>query len=699
MDLSKLRNIGVSAHIDSGKTTLSERILYYAGRIHRVREVHDGGGATMDHMELEKERGITITCAATQVQWRDATINLIDTPGHVDFTVEVERSLRVLDGAILVLCAVGGVQAQSLTIDRQMRRYHVPRLAFINKMDRVGANPEKVVEQLRTKLNCDAVLMQLPIGSEADFRGVIDLVAERAYYFDGPGGEEVRVEAIPADLADQSRDGRQRLLEALSMYSDELMELLLAEQEVPRELIFDVIRSAVAQLEFTPVFLGSAYRNKGVQPLLDAVVRLMPSPLDRQPKAMAFGEEGRRKEMQLVPDPEKPAVAMAFKIVEDTYGTLTFMRLYQGRFVKGESYFNQRTGRKERFGRIVRMHADQREEVEEARCGDIVAVLGVDCASGDTYASEPKYCVLESMFVPEPVICMAIAPAVRDGADRLSKALHRFRREDPTLRISTDEETGETLIAGMGELHLDVYIERIRREYKVAVEVGPPKVNYREAPTRPAEFNVRHRKQTGGSGQYAHIIGRLDVLPEDVLEKENFLFEEHVRGGRIPKQYIPAVEKGFRSMLSKGPIAKYPVVGLAVYLEDGSFHEVDSSDMAFQTCARTAMRETFPRTKPVLLEPVMKIEIECPSQFQGSVVGNLTSRRGMVLGAEVNGPEVRIEGEVPLAETFGYSTDLRSMTQGQGTFTLEFARYKRLPRGLEEELIAERKKAAMAGAL
>ncbi len=697
MDLSKLRNIGVSAHIDSGKTTLSERILYYAGRIHRVQEVHDGGGATMDHMELEKERGITITSAATQVQWHDATINLIDTPGHVDFTVEVERSLRVLDGAILVLCAVGGVQAQSLTIDRQMRRYHVPRLAFINKMDRVGANPDKVVEQLRAKLNCDAVLMQLPIGSEADFRGVIDLVTERAYYFDGPGGEEVRVEAIPADLADQAHAARQRLLEALSMYSDELMELLLAEQEVPQELICDVIRSAVAQLEFTPVFLGSAYRNKGVQPLLDAVVRLMPSPLDRQPKAMAFGEEGSQKEMQLVPDPEKPAVAMAFKIVEDTYGTLTFMRLYQGRFVKGESYFNQRTGRKERFGRIVRMHADQREEVEEAHSGDIVAVLGVDCASGDTYASQPKYCTLESMFVPEPVICMAIAPAVRDGADRLSKALHRFRREDPTLRVSTDEETGETLIAGMGELHLDVYIERIRREYKVAVEVGPPKVNYREAPTQPAEFNVRHRKQTGGSGQYAHVIGRLDVLPEDA--PENFFFEENVRGGRIPKQYIPAVEKGFRSMLSKGPIAKYPVVGLAVYLEDGSFHEVDSSEMAFQTCARTTMRETFPRTKPVLLEPVMKIEIECPCQFQGSVVGNLTSRRGMVLGAEVHGPEVRIEGEVPLAETFGYSTDLRSMTQGQGTFTLEFARYKRLPRSIEEELIAERKKAAMAGAL
>ncbi len=699
MDLTKLRNIGISAHIDSGKTTLSERVLFYAGRIHRMQEVHDGsgGGATMDHMELEKERGITITSAATQVEWNGATVNLIDTPGHVDFTVEVERSLRVLDGAILVLCAVGGVQAQSLTIDRQMRRYHVPRLAFINKMDRTGADPEKVVEQLRTKLDCDAMLMQLPIGREADFRGVVDLVAQKAIYFDGDNGEHVRTEEIPPEMAEQVRTARHQLLESLSIYSDALMEILLAEQEPPIELIGDVIRSAVAQLEFTPVFVGSAYRNKGVQPLLDAVVRLLPSPLDCDTKAFAKDREGQQHEIRLLPDPEKTTVAMAFKLVEDPYGTLTFMRLYQGRFVKGGTYYNQRTGRKERFSRIVRMHADQREDIDEAAAGDIVAVLGVDCASGDTYASEPKYCTLQSMFVPEPVIRMAIAPAARDGADRLSKALHRFRREDPTLHVSTDDETGETIIAGMGELHLEIYIERIRREYNVEVAVGAPRVNYREAPTQAAEFNTRHRKQTGGSGQYAHVVGRLDVLPPEA--EGTFLFEEHVVGGRIPKQYIPAVEKGFRSMLAKGPIAKYPVVGLAVYLEDGSYHEVDSSDLAFQICAQTAMREAFPRTKPVLLEPVMRIEIECPSQFQGSVVGNLTSRRGLVLAAEVRGPDARIEGEVPLAETFGYSTDLRSMTQGQGTFTMEFARYKRLPKSLEEEVIAERKKAAMAGAI
>jgi elongation factor G len=697
MELAKLRNIGISAHIDSGKTTLSERILYYAGRIHRMQEVHgDGGGATMDHMELEKERGITITSAATQVGWNDACINLIDTPGHVDFTVEVERSLRVLDGAVLVLCAVGGVQAQSLTIDRQMRRYHVPRLAFINKMDRTGANPEKVVEQLRAKLSCDAVLIQLPIGRETSFEGIVDLVTQQAYYFDGANGETVRKEAIPAEMADEAHAARQHLLESLSMYSDEMMEMLLAEQEVPEELIYNVMRSAVGQLEFTPVLIGTAYRNKGVQPLLDAVVRLLPSPLDCETKAFAKNSEGETQEITLTPDPKLPTVAMAFKIVEDTYGTLTFMRLYQGRFVKGGTYHNQRTGRKERFSRILRMHADQREDIDEANAGDIVAVLGVDCASGDTYCSERTYCTLQNMFVPEPVIRMAIAPTTRDGADRLSKALHRFRREDPTLHVSTDEETSETIIAGMGELHLDIYVERIRREYNVEVEVGAPRVNYREAPTQAAAFNTRHRKQTGGSGQYAHIVGRLDVLPDDA--EENFLFEEHVVGGRIPKQYIPAVEKGFRSMLTKGPIAKYPVVGLAVYLEDGSYHEVDSSDMAFQVCAQTTMRETFPKTRPMLLEPVMKVEIECPSEFQGSVVGNLTSRRGIVLATEAHGAETRIEGEVPLAETFGYSTDLRSMTQGQGTFTLEFARYKRLPRNLEEEVIAERNKKVLAGA-
>jgi len=692
--LANLRNIGISAHIDSGKTTLSERILFYAGRIHRVQEVR-GEGATMDHMELEKERGITITSAATSVEWEDSRINLIDTPGHVDFTVEVERSLRVLDGAVLVLCAVGGVQAQSITIDRQMQRYHVPRVAFINKMDRTGADPDAVVGQLREKLGCDAVLLQRPIGAEVDFEGVVDLITRQAIYFDGPSGEDLRYEAIPDAMADECEKGRQELLEALAMYSDELMELLLAEEEVPETLIHDVIRAAVQGEQFTPVLLGTAYRNKGIQPLLDSVVRYLPSPLDCENHALTHDEDETK--MPLVASPDEPTVAMAFKIVEDPYGALTFMRIYQGKFVKGETYFNQRSGRKERFSRIVRMHADQREDVDEAVAGDIVAVLGVDCASGDTYASKYPYCTLQSMFVPEPVIQMAIAPTERDGADRLSKALHRFRREDPTLRVSTDDETGETLIAGMGELHLEVYVERILREHRVEVEVGKPKVNYREAPTQEAKFNHRHKKQTGGSGQFAHIVGKMQPLDES--HDEIFLFEEFITGGRIPKQYLPAIEKGFRRGIIKGPVAGFPVVGLHVVIEDGSFHEVDSSDMAFQTAAATVMRETFPKTKPVLLEPVMNIEIECPSDFQGSVVGDLTARRGMITATEVQGVNARIEGEVPLAETFGYSTDLRGMTQGQGTFTLEFARYRRLPPSIEREVIATRKKESMVGAV
>ena len=691
MNPERLRNIGISAHIDSGKTTLSERILFYAGRIHRIQEVHDAG-ATMDHMELERERGITITSAATSVEWGDATVNLIDTPGHVDFTVEVERSLRVLDGAVLVLCAVGGVQAQTLTIDRQLRRYHVPRLAFVNKLDRVGADPFEVTRQLRERLGCDAVLVQLPIGLEGEFAGVIDLVTKEAVYFDGPNGETVRRETIPAPLAEEARHARQHMLESLAMYSDRVLELLLAEKAVPEELVHEVIHQAVVGDQLTPVLMGSAYRNKGVQPLLDAVVRYLPSPTECQPKALSHDDPGR--DIPLAPDPERPTVAMAFKIVEDPYGALTFMRIYQGRFVKGGTYYNQRTGRKQRFSRIVRMHADEREEIESAAAGEIVAVVGVDCASGDTYASEYPYCTLQRMFVPEPVIRVAVEAADRDGSERLYKALRRFCREDPTLQLATDDETGETILAGMGELHLEVYVERVRREYKVEVNVGPPKVSYREAPTQPVKFNVRHKKQTGGAGQFAHIVGRFEILPEDA--EETFLFEDAVVGGRIPRQYIPDIEKGFRKELAKGPTAGYPIVGLHAIVEDGSYHEVDSSDLAFQICAQTTMRETFPKTRPILLEPVMKIEIECPKEFQGSVVGDLLSRRGTVTATETPGPVARIAAEVPLAETFGYSTSLRSMTQGQGTFTLELARYKRVPPSIEREVVEKRKKGTAA---
>jgi len=688
MDATKLRNIGISAHIDSGKTTLSERILFYAGRIHRVQEVRgEGDGATMDHMELEKERGITITSAATQVTWDEHQINLIDTPGHVDFTVEVERSLRVLDGAVLVLCAVGGVQSQSLTVDRQMKRYRVPRLAFINKMDRTGANPQRVVEQVREKMKCDAVLMQLPIGAEEDFEGVLDLVTMKALYFDGSNGEKVRADAIPEDRLEEAQAARQEMLESISMYSDELMELLLSEEEVPEKLIHQVIEHAVQDLDFTPVYLGTAFRNKGVQPLLDAVVRYLPAPMDRDKVAM--GHDNPEEKIPLTVDPQAPLVGMAFKLVDDPYGQLTFMRIYQGKIKKGEQYINQRTGRKQRFSRILRMHSDNREEIDEASAGDLVAVMGVDAASGDTYAQDAGYCTLESIYVPEPVIKMAVEPLSREAGDRLGKALQRFRKEDPTFHVATDEETGETVIAGMGELHLEIYIERMKREYNCEVSVGAPKVSYRETATRRADFDYKHKKQTGGSGQYAHIKGYLEPLAED--EEASYLFEEKVVGGRIPKEYIPAVDKGFKAAMIKGPVAEYPVVNITAVLEDGSYHEVDSSDMAFQVCSRNCFKETFLKTKPILLEPVMKLEAEVPPDFQGPVTGELTSRRGIIVSTDMAGDTAIIIAQVPLAETFGYSTDLRSMTQGQGTFSMEFDHYRQVPSSIQEKIVAERK--------
>ncbi len=690
-ELLNWRNIGISAHIDSGKTTLSERILYYTGRTHKMGEVHDGG-ATMDHMELEQERGITITSAATSVHWDNHTINLIDTPGHIDFTVEVERSLRVLDGAVLVLCSVGGVQAQSITIDRQMKRYGVPRLALINKMDRVGADPFRVVAQLKEKLNCDAILMQIPIGSEQTFQGVIDLVHQEAIYFDGTQGEHVRREPIPAELAEKAAQYRQSMLESLAMYSDELMEVLLAEENVPEEMIHRVVKAATCALQMTPVFLASAYRNKGVQPLLDAVCRYLPSPQERESFAWQL-ENGvpAEKKTPLKPEKDLPLVAMAFKIVEDPYGTLTFMRIYQGTLAKGGIIYNQRTGNKERVSRIFRMHADQRLELDEALPGDIVAVIGIECASGETYSSQSGYCTLESIYVPEPVIEVAIKTKQSADADRLAKALYRFRREDPTLTVRTDNESGETLIAGMGELHLDVYIERIRREYGVEVETSEPKVNYREAPTAAVEFDAKHKKQSGGSGQFAHICGVMSPIPEDEKTDETFVFEDKITGGVIPTNYIPAIEKGYRSSLDKGPVAGYPVVDLKIMINDGSFHPVDSSDLAFRICAVQSLREYFPKTKPVILEPIMKMEIECPERFQGNVVGDLTSRRAIISSTETNGPICRIEAEIPLAETFGYSSTLRSMTQGQGTFSMEFMKHKRVPAAIQEQIIKDRK--------
>ena len=689
MDLAKIRNIGISAHIDSGKTTLSERILFYSGRIHKIEEVKGGGdGATMDYMDLEKERGITITSAATQVHWHDTTINLIDTPGHVDFTIEVERSLRVLDGAVLVLCAVGGVQSQSLTVDRQMRRYHVPRLAFINKMDRTGADARRVVGQMKEKLNTDAIMIQLPIGAGETFAGVIDLIKMKAYNFEGRDGEFVKEVDIPADMLEEAQESRVAMLEGLSMYSDEMMEKLLSEEEVSEELIHKVIRQATQQQGMTPVLVGSAYKNKGVQLLLDSVERYLPSPLDREISAKKVGDETQK--ITLKPDPSAPLVGMAFKIVEDPFGQLTFMRVYQGKIEKGEMYVNQRTGRKERFSRIVRMHADKREEVDVAEAGDIVAIMGIDCATGETYSNDRDYCTLESMFVPEPVIKVAVTPASRADADKMGKALARFRKEDPTFRVFNDEETSETIICGMGELHLDIYVERMRREYKVEVNVGAPKVSYREAPSEKVDFDYKHKKQSGGSGQFAHIKGTLSPIPSE--GEAAFEFEEHIVGGRIPKQFVPPVEKGFRDSLSKGPLAEFPVVGVRIDLNDGSYHDVDSSERAFYICACDCFRQTMREAKPVLLEPIMKVEIECPENFNGPVVGDVISRRGLVTQTDARDGISYISCELPLAETFGYSTDLRSMTQGRGTFTMELATYRKTPMSVQEEVIAEKKR-------
>ena len=693
MDQNKVRNIGISAHIDSGKTTLSERILFYSGRIHKIEDVRGGGdGATMDHMELEKERGITITSAATSLSWNGYDINLIDTPGHVDFTVEVERSLRVLDGAILVLCSVGGVQSQSMTVDRQMKRYHVPRLAFINKMDRTGANPDSVVTQVREKLGADAVAMQIPIGKEDNFQGLVDLITMKAVYFDGNNGETVREEDIPAELADEAAEARSLMLEALSMYSDELMELLLSEEEVSEDLIHKICREAVIEQGFTPVFMGSAFKNKGVQPLIDAITRYLPTPLDHEVKAGKYDDP--EDKIILESDPSKTSVGMAFKIVDDEYGQLTFMRIYQGTISKGEQYFNQRTGKKERFSRIVRMHSDKREEIDSASAGDIVAIMGIDCASGDTYSSESKYCNLENIYVADPVIKMSINPLSRDNSDKLGKALQRFRKEDPTFQVTTDEETAETVIAGMGELHLEVYVERIKREYGVEVEVGAPKVSYRESGTIPFEFDHKRKKQTGGSGQYGHIKGVISPMTEEdreAAEGDELLFIDNVTMGRIPKNYIPAIEKGFRQMMAKGPLAGYPVVGIKVELNDGSYHDVDSSDMAFMLTAQECFREHFDRMKPALLEPIMQTEIECPEEFQGAVVGQVSSKRGMIVSTDTQNGVTTIIADIPLAETFGYSTELRSQTQGQGTFSMELSKYSAVPSSIQTDIVAERK--------
>ncbi len=694
-DLSKVRNIGISAHIDSGKTTLTERILFYTGRIHAIHEVKgkDGVGAKMDSMELERERGITIQSAATFCEWEGSRpergikrhhINIIDTPGHVDFTVEVERSLRVLDGAIMVLCGVAGVQSQSYTVDRQMRRYKVPRIAFVNKLDRTGANPFRVRDQLKEKLKLHPVMIQYPIGLEDKLEGAVDLIEMKAWRFAGDNGDEITVEEPTGELLEKAKAARDEMLDQLSMVSDALTEAIL-EERVTVELLRSELRAATIALKCTPVMLGSALGNKGVQLLLDAVTYYLPEPRDVENIALDLDKDEAPTVMESTPD--KPLVMLAFKLEDGRYGQLTYVRVYQGKLAKDDFIVNSRTGKKVKCGRLVRMHSDDKEDIADTSAGDICALFGIDCNSGDTFTDGKVNVAMTSMFVPKPVISVAIRPKDAGAEIQMSKALNRFTREDPTFQCFVDQESNETIIAGMGELHLEVYIERMKREYKAEVVTSPPQVAYRETVGAKTEFNYTHKKQTGGSGQYGKVVGFIEPHEGD------FEFSDETKGGSIPKEFISSCEKGFKSMIAKSPRLGVPVVGVRIVINDGAAHAVDSSDNAFQQAAQGAFRDVFPRARPKILEPIMKVSVEGPSEFSGNILGGLMQRRGVVLGSTEEDGTVKVDAEVPLADMFGYSTPLRSSTQGKAEFSMEFAKYAEVPASIGEELLAKAAKA------
>lgn len=688
LELEKVRNIGISAHIDSGKTTLTERILFYTGRIHKIHEVRgkDGVGAKMDSMDLEREKGITIQSAATYCQWGETKINIIDTPGHVDFTIEVERSLRVLDGAILVLCGVAGVQSQSITVDRQMRRYNVPRLAFINKLDRTGANPFRVIDQLREKLRLNAAAVQIPIGLEDKLEGVVDLVKMKAFVFSGANGEIIEEREIPADMKDQAQKYHHDLIAKLADIDERIADKFLMEEEPTVEELMAAIRKGTIDLKFVAVFMGSAYKNKAVQLLLNGVTNYLPNPLDVHNKAL--NQLDGEKEVDLSPDPKLPFVGLAFKLEDGRFGQLTYMRIYQGTLKKGDFIYNCVNGRKVKVPRIVRMHSDEMQDIETTSGGDIVALFGVDCASGDTFTDGEVTYTMTSMHVPDAVISLAISPKDKAGAGNFSKALNKFTKEDPTFRVHRDEESNETIISGMGELHLEVYMERMKREFACEVVAGRPQVAFRETVTQRAAFDQTHKKQTGGAGQFAKIVGYMEPLPPNPEKPEEvYEFVDNVVGGKIPREYIPACDKGFREQLVKGTLIGHPVVGVRMEIHDGSYHDVDSSEMAFRICAMAAVRDVYPRAGPVVLEPIMKLEVSAPEEFQGNVLGQVNQRRGVITGTSNNEGYVIVEADVPLTEMFGYSTDLRSATQGKGEFTMEFARYATVPRNFQEELV------------
>jgi len=683
--ISKIRNIGISAHIDSGKTTLTERILFYTGRIHEIHEVRgkDGVGAKMDSMDLEREKGITIQSAATYAMWGDNNINIIDTPGHVDFTIEVERALRVLDGAILVLCSVSGVQSQSITVDRQMKRYNVPRIAFVNKMDRAGANYERVAKQLKEKLGHHQVMLQIPMGAEDKFAGIVDPILGKAYFYDGESGETVRVEEIPAEYNERAAKARNDIIHEVAEVDDHLAELFLADKPISAEELKAAIRRATIALKMTPVMCGSAYKNKGVQTLLDGVIDYLPNPSEVQ--NIALDQKNNEAKVELSTEPDMPLVALAFKLEDGRYGQLTYMRIYQGRMQKGEFIVNQVNQKRVKVPRIVRMHSNEMNDVNEATSGDIVALFGVECSSGDTFTDGTVNYTMTSMHVPDAVISLAVAPKDRAGQANFSKALNRFTKEDPTFRVHRDEESAQTIISGMGELHLEIYIERMKREYACEVISGKPQVAYRETITQRGEFAYTHKKQTGGSGQFARVCGYIEPLPPDAVE--HYEFVDDIGGGAIPREFISACDKGFHEAIKKGSLIGFPVSGVRCVVNDGASHAVDSSEQAFKTAALMAFREGYAAAKPTILEPVMKVEVQAPKEFQGTVVGQLNQRRGTILDTQSEDITFTVVANVPLNNMFGYSTDLRSATQGKGEFTMEFAKYSQVPKAEQEVMM------------
>ena len=683
--LENTRNIGIMAHIDAGKTTTTERILFYTGRTYKLGETHEGT-ATMDWMEQEQERGITITSAATTCFWKGRRINIIDTPGHVDFTVEVERSLRVLDGAVTVLCAKGGVEPQTETVWRQADKYDVPRMVYINKMDIMGANFFNVLKMMHDRLKCNAVPIQLPIGAEADFTGVIDLIRMKANVFYDELGKDVREEEIPEDLMDLAQEYREKLMDAVSEEDDEITELYLSGEEVPEALIHRAIRRATIGVRMVPVCCGTSYRNKGVQELLDAIVEYMPSPLDKK-GIHGVNPKTENEEFRPASD-EAPFAALAFKIATDPFvGKLCFFRVYSGSVEKGKTVMNTTKGTRERLGRILQMHANHREDIECVYSGDIAAAVGVkNTTTGDTLCDEKHPILLESMEFPEPVIRVAIEPKTKAGQEKMGIALMKLAEEDPTFKTYTDAETGQTIIAGMGELHLETILDRLLREFKVEANVGAPQVAYKETIQESADVDMKYARQSGGKGQYGHV--KIKVEPNE--SGKGYEFVNAVVGGAIPKEYIPAVDQGIQGAMQAGVLAGYPVVDVKVTLYDGSYHEVDSSELAFKIAGSMAFKEGCRKAKPVVLEPIMKVSVIVPEEYMGDVIGDISGRRGNILGMQPRSGSTQIDANVPLSEMFGYATDLRSRTQGRGNYSMEPSHYIQLPKSLQDEIVLKR---------